>query len=89
MGDKSTAKDTMKAANVPCVPGSEGLVKDDADCLRIVEEIGLPVMIKATAGGGGRGMRLVTKQEDVLPLYKQAQQEAEAAFGNGAVYIER
>uniref|UniRef100_A0A7S3RAH6 Biotin carboxylase n=1 Tax=Dunaliella tertiolecta TaxID=3047 RepID=A0A7S3RAH6_DUNTE len=89
MGDKNSARETMKKANVPCVPGSPGLIKDEKDCLRVVEEIGLPVMIKATAGGGGRGMRLVTKQEDVIPLMKQAQQEAEAAFGNGAVYIER
>jgi len=89
MGDKSTAKDTMKAANVPCVPGSEGLIKDEADCVKVVNEIGLPVMIKATAGGGGRGMRLVTRQEDIVKMYNQAFQEAEAAFGNGAVYIER
>lgn len=89
MGDKSTAKDTMKNAGVPCVPGSEGLIKDEADLIKVVGEIGLPVMIKATAGGGGRGMRLVQKQEELLPLYKQAQQEAEAAFGNGAVYVER
>ncbi|KAF5836963.1 biotin carboxylase [Dunaliella salina] len=89
MGDKNTARETMKKASVPCVPGSAGLIKDEQDCLKVVEEIGLPVMIKATAGGGGRGMRLVSKQEDIIPLMKQAQQEAEAAFGNGAVYIER
>lgn len=89
MGDKATAKDTMKAAKVPCVPGSEGLIASDQDALDVVEKIGLPVMIKATAGGGGRGMRLCQKQEDLLPLLKQAQQEAEAAFGNGACYIER
>lgn len=89
MGDKATAKDTMKAANVPCVPGSDGLITSEKDALEVVERIGLPVMIKATAGGGGRGMRLVQKQEDLLPLLKQASQEAEAAFGNGACYIER
>ena len=89
MGDKATAKDTMKAAKVPCVPGSEGLILSDQDALDVVEKIGLPVMIKATAGGGGRGMRLCQKQEDLLPLLRQAQQEAEAAFGNGACYIER
>jgi len=89
MGDKSTAKDTMKKASVPCVPGSDGLIKDEADAINVVNKIGLPVMIKATAGGGGRGMRLCHKMEDLVPLVKAAQQEAEAAFGNGAVYIER
>lgn len=89
MGDKSTARDTMKNAGVPTVPGSEGLIRDDADAVANAKRIGFPVMIKATAGGGGRGMRLCTREEDLLPLYKQAQQEAEAAFGNGAVYMER
>ncbi|KAF8070883.1 biotin carboxylase 1 [Scenedesmus sp. PABB004] len=89
MGDKSTARDTMKKAGVPTVPGSEGLISDDTEALRVAGEVGFPLMIKATAGGGGRGMRLATKEEDFLPLLKQAQQEAEAAFGNGAVYIER
>eukprot|EP00798_Chlamydomonas_sp_ICE-L_P002147 gene2147-18196_t len=89
MGDKSTARDTMKNAGVPTVPGSKGLVKDEADAIQIVKDIGVPVMIKATAGGGGRGMRLCTKEEDLIPLMRSAQQEAEAAFGNGAVYIER
>ncbi|KAG2426150.1 hypothetical protein HXX76_013131 [Chlamydomonas incerta] len=89
MGDKSTARDTMKKAGVPTVPGSEGLILDDADAYANASRIGFPVMIKATAGGGGRGMRLCTKEEDLMPLFKQAQQEAEAAFGNGAVYMER
>eukprot|EP00198_Chlamydomonas_reinhardtii_P012982 XP_001702319.1 biotin carboxylase, acetyl-CoA carboxylase component [Chlamydomonas reinhardtii] len=89
MGDKSTARDTMKKAGVPTVPGSEGLIQDDADAIANAQRIGFPVMIKATAGGGGRGMRLCTKEEDLMPLFKQAQQEAEAAFGNGAVYMER
>ena len=89
MGDKSTARDTMKAAGVPTVPGSLGLVKTDAEALACIEEIGLPVMIKATAGGGGRGMRLAKTQEEFLPLLRAAQGEASAAFGNGDVYIER
>eukprot|EP00879_Flechtneria_rotunda_P000765 GHRR01000886.1.p1 GENE.GHRR01000886.1~~GHRR01000886.1.p1 ORF type:complete len:559 (+),score=180.35 GHRR01000886.1:157-1833(+) len=89
MGDKSTARDTMKKAGVPTVPGSEGLIADDKEAVEVAKEVGFPLMIKATAGGGGRGMRLATKQEDFLPLLKQAQQEAEAAFGNGNVYIER
>eukprot|EP00775_Hariotina_reticulata_P006051 gene6051-6289_t len=89
MGDKSTARDTMKKAGVPTVPGSEGLISDDKEALAVAGQVGFPLMIKATAGGGGRGMRLATKEEDFLPLLKQAQQEAEAAFGNGNVYIER
>lgn len=89
MGDKATARDTMKKAGVPTVPGSEGLISSTADAERIASDMGYPLMIKATAGGGGRGMRLCNTKEDLLPMLKQAQQEAEAAFGNGAVYIER
>nr|QKY14956.1 acetyl-coenzyme a carboxylase carboxyl transferase subunit (ACCD) [Polytomella parva] len=89
MGDKSTARDTMKKAGVPTVPGSPGLIQNDVEAIEVCKQIGFPVMIKATAGGGGRGMRLCHRQEDLLPLLKQAQNEAEAAFGNGSVYIER
>ncbi|MEW5307841.1 MAG: hypothetical protein WDW36_010214 [Sanguina aurantia] len=89
MGDKATARKTMQAAGVPTVPGSAGLIGSDAEAIEVADSIGFPVMIKATAGGGGRGMRLVTKAEDLIPLLKQAQQEAEGAFGNGAVYMER
>ena len=89
MGDKSTARDTMKQAGVPTVPGSLGLIKDDVEAVEVAREVGFPLMIKATAGGGGRGMRLATSMDEFLPLLKQAQGEAEAAFGNGAVYIER
>jgi len=89
MGDKATARDTMEAAGVPTVPGSDGLVKSDSEALEVLEQIGVPIMIKATAGGGGRGMRLAEKEEDFLPLMKQAQGEAQAAFGNGDVYMER
>lgn len=89
MGDKSTARDTMKNAGVPTVPGSDGLIKDEEDAVNVAQNIGFPIMIKATAGGGGRGMRLANTKDEFLPLLKQAQQEAEAAFGNGAVYLER
>ena len=131
MGDKSTARDTMKNAGVPTVPGSDGLIETgrktplsppqhtpprahkhsspppcadvsharalnplsvrrvDEEAIKCAEEIGFPLMIKATAGGGGRGMRLATNMDEFLPLMKQAQGEAKAAFGNGAVYIER
>lgn len=89
MGDKSTARDTMKAAGVPTVPGSDGLVNSDEEALRYAEEIGFPIMIKATAGGGGRGMRLATHIDEYMGLLKQASGEAQAAFGNGAVYLER
>mmetsp|Transcript_6367 Transcript_6367/g.17623 ORF Transcript_6367/g.17623 Transcript_6367/m.17623 type:complete len:549 (+) Transcript_6367:87-1733(+) len=89
MGDKSTARDTMKKAGVPTVPGSEGLIENDEEAMKVAADIGFPLMIKATAGGGGRGMRLATNKEEFLPLMKQAQSEAKAAFGNGDVYIER
>ena len=89
MGDKSTARDTMKKAGVPTVPGSAGLISGEEEALRVAREVGFPIMIKATAGGGGRGMRLAMQEEEYLGLLKAAQQEAEAAFGNGAVYLER
>jgi acetyl-CoA carboxylase, biotin carboxylase subunit len=89
MGDKSTAKDTMKRVGVPTVPGSDGLLADADQALQMANEIGYPVMLKATAGGGGRGMRLVKEEADLVRLYLQAQGEAEAAFGNGGVYVEK
>lgn len=89
MGDKSTAKETMQRAGVPTVPGSDGLVPDEATAKIIADQVGYPVMIKATAGGGGRGMRLVRDPEDLGKLYLAAQGEAEAAFGNPGVYIEK
>mmetsp|Transcript_24198 Transcript_24198/g.71829 ORF Transcript_24198/g.71829 Transcript_24198/m.71829 type:complete len:506 (-) Transcript_24198:198-1715(-) len=89
MGDKATARETMIAAGVPCVPGSDGLIESDAQAIELCKKIGFPVMIKATAGGGGRGMRMCEKEEDLLRLLNQASQEAQAAFGNGACYIER
>lgn len=89
MGDKSTARDTMKAAGVPTVPGSDGLVRTPDEAFRVAKEVGFPVMIKATAGGGGRGMRLAMTEGDFMKLLQQAQQEADAAFGNPDMYLER
>ena len=89
MGDKSTAKATMKSAGVPTIPGSKGLLKDEREALVLAEEIGYPVMIKATAGGGGRGMRLVKQAADLPKLFQAAQGEAEAAFGNPGLYMEK
>ncbi|HIK14841.1 MAG TPA: acetyl-CoA carboxylase biotin carboxylase subunit [Leptolyngbyaceae cyanobacterium M33_DOE_097] len=89
MGDKSTAKKTMQTVGVPTVPGSKGLVLDEAEARAIAREIGYPVIIKATAGGGGRGMRLVTDDADLGRLFAAAQGEAEAAFGNPGLYIEK
>ena len=89
MGDKSTAKETMQRAGVPTVPGSEGILQDEREALAIASIIGYPVMIKATAGGGGRGMRLVREESELAKLFSAAQGEAEAAFGNGGVYLEK
>ncbi len=89
MGDKSTAKDTMKRVGVPTIPGSEGLLATEDEALVVAAQVGYPLMIKATAGGGGRGMRLVREEGDLIRMYRAAQGEAEAAFGNGGVYIER
>ncbi len=89
MGDKSTAKETMQRVKVPTVPGSVGLLADDRAALAIAREIGYPVMIKATAGGGGRGMRLVREPSELPKLFSAAQGEADAAFGNPGVYLEK
>jgi acetyl-CoA carboxylase biotin carboxylase subunit len=89
MGDKSTAKETMQRAGVPTVPGSEGLLMSDREAEAIAQKIGYPVMIKATAGGGGRGMRLVHDESELTKLFLAAQGEAEAAFGNPGVYMEK
>ena len=89
MGDKITAKETMRALGVPCVPGSEGGVPD-LDTARVVaEEIGYPVIIKATAGGGGRGMKLARTAADLDTAFRTARSESKAAFGNDEVYIEK
>lgn len=89
MGDKSTAKDTMRNVGVPTVPGSDGLLTDEKEAIAIAQEIGYPIMIKATAGGGGRGMRLVKQESELGKLFSAAQGEAEAAFGNPGVYLEK
>jgi acetyl-CoA carboxylase biotin carboxylase subunit len=89
MGDKSTAKETMQKARVPTVPGSEGLLASEKEALEIAAKIGYPVMIKATAGGGGRGMRLAKEEGEFVKLFLAAQGEAEAAFGNNGVYLEK
>lgn len=89
MGDKSTAKDTMKTAGVPTVPGTEGLIEDVADAIVTANQIGYPVMVKATAGGGGRGMRVAVNDEDLEKAIRQAQNEAKTAFGNPGVYLEK
>ena len=89
MGDKATAKATMKEAGVPCVPGSEGIIKDFEECKKLALEVGYPVMLKATAGGGGKGMRAVWKEEDLLKAWEGARQESKAAFGNDGMYMEK
>jgi acetyl-CoA carboxylase biotin carboxylase subunit len=89
MGDKATAKATMKAAGVPCVPGSEGIIKDFTDCKKLAKEVGYPVMLKATAGGGGKGMRAVWKEEDLQEAWDSARQESAAAFDNDDMYMEK
>ncbi len=89
MGDKSNAKDTMLKAGVPCVPGSAGLLTDAESAKAIAIEVGYPVIIKATAGGGGKGMRIIWKEEELVAQFDQAVKEAEASFGNGAMYMEK
>ncbi len=89
MGDKANAKATMKEAGVPVVPGSEGLLESYEQALQVAEEIKFPVMLKATAGGGGKGMRAVWKEEDLLHAWESARQEAAAAFGNDGMYMEK
>ncbi len=89
MGDKASARATMMAAGVPCIPGSEGLLKDYADCLKTAKGMGFPVMLKATAGGGGKGMRAVLKEENLQNAWDSARQESAAAFGNDGMYMEK
>ena len=89
MGDKASAKETMKIAGVPIIPGSEGLLSDVKEGIKIANEIGYPVMLKATAGGGGRGMRIVWNDEEFEPAWDSARQESAAAFGNDGLYLEK
>ncbi|MBI4752679.1 MAG: acetyl-CoA carboxylase biotin carboxylase subunit [Acidobacteria bacterium] len=89
MGDKASARATMKAAGVPILPGSDGIIDSPETAIEVANRIGFPVIIKATAGGGGRGMRIVYSLEDLLTQLETAQAEAGAAFGNAGVYIEK
>ena len=89
MGDKITAKDTMKELGVPCVPGSDGGVPDLAAAKALGDEIGYPVIVKATAGGGGRGMKVAKSADEIETAFRTARSEAKAAFGNDEVYIEK
>jgi acetyl-CoA carboxylase biotin carboxylase subunit len=89
MGDKSNAKATMKKAGVPVIPGSDGLLKDAEEGKTIAKKIGYPVIIKATAGGGGRGMRIIWAEEEFEKHWDSARQESAAAFGNDGIYMEK
>ena len=89
MGDKANAKATMKAAGVPCVPGSDGVIETFSDCKKIAKTTGYPVMLKASAGGGGKGMRAVWKEDGLKDAWDSARQESKAAFGNDDMYIEK
>lgn len=89
MGDKSNAKATMIAAGVPCIPGSDGLLKDLDDAKKTAKKIKYPIILKATAGGGGKGMRVVWKEEDLEGAWDATRAEAGAAFGNDGIYMEK
>lgn len=89
LGDKNTARSMAVANKVPVVPGSDGLIEDDSTAIPVAQQIGYPVMIKATAGGGGKGMRVAESESGLLTALGQARNEAQAAFGNGGVYLER
>jgi acetyl-CoA carboxylase biotin carboxylase subunit len=89
MGDKATAKDTMKTAGVPVIPGSDGLLSSLEEGRTLAKEVGYPVIIKATAGGGGRGMRIIREDSEFEKAWNSARTEAEAAFGNAGIYLEK
>jgi acetyl-CoA carboxylase biotin carboxylase subunit len=89
MGDKANAKSTMIEAGVPCVPGSEGIIATYEECEKVAKTTGYPVMLKASAGGGGKGMRAVWKKEDLKNAWESARQESKAAFGNDDMYMEK
>ncbi len=89
MGNKAVARETMIKAGVPVVPGTEGIINSEEEAIKIADEIGYPVMIKASAGGGGRGMRIAQGKKDLLKALQTASSEAQAAFGNAEVYIEK
>src|SRR6266849_5300851 len=89
MGEKEKAREAMKKAGVPILPGSEGVLGSDGEALEWARQVGFPVIIKASAGGGGRGMRIVRNEEELPALFQAAQSEAAAAFGNGDLYMEK
>ena len=89
MGDKASAKETMKKAGVPTIPGSQGIIQDFEQCKELAEKIGYPIMLKATAGGGGKGMRLVWEEENLKDSWDSARTESKAAFGNDGMYMEK
>ena len=89
MGIKDVAKETMQKAGVPTVPGSKGIIETEEEALSVAREIGFPVIIKATAGGGGKGIRVAKDEEDLIKGIKITQKEAAAAFGNPGVYLEK
>ncbi|NNM16380.1 MAG: ATP-grasp domain-containing protein, partial [Bacteroidia bacterium] len=89
MGDKAQAKATMAKAGVPTIPGSDGLLKDVKDAKKVAKKIGYPVMLKATAGGGGKGMRIVWEEDNMQKHWDSATQEAGASFGNDGMYLEK
>ncbi len=89
MGDKASARATMKEAGVPTIPGSEGILETFKEVEKLAKKMGYPVMLKATAGGGGKGMRAVWKEEDLKDMWDAARQEAKASFGNDAMYMEK
>src|SRR5262245_46737536 len=89
MGDKARARQTMKSIGVPVTPGYEGLIEDEEEAIRIAEDIGYPVIVKASAGGGGRGMRIVRNREEMLNSFPAARQESQLAFNSSDLYIER
>ena len=89
MGDKAYAKDRMKEAKVPTIPGSDGIVKNIINAKKVISEIGYPIILKATAGGGGRGMRIVREESQLTNAFTTASREAESAFGNSDLYIEQ
>jgi acetyl-CoA carboxylase biotin carboxylase subunit len=89
MGDKNSARASARKAGVSVTPGSDGIVEDEEEALKVAKKIGFPVMIKAVAGGGGRGMRAAHNEASLFPMFHAAKTEAEKAFGNGDVYIEK
>src|SRR5580692_5661462 len=89
MGEKEKARSAMKRAGVPILPGSEGIIASEGEAVEWARQVGFPVIVKASAGGGGRGMRIVRSEEELPTLFRAAQSEAAAAFGNGDLYMEK